>query len=160
MVLTSAFILGLFGSLHCVGMCGPIAMALPLTASEKWTVAVQSLLYQTGRVATYGMMGLVMGFTGWGIALSGYQNIVSIVLGATLILSALFSFSIEKRFMAHPIIHKFYDFLKTRLSGLLAISNRSHAFRVGLLNGFLPCGLVYVALAGAVVTGSIAGGGL
>ena len=84
-----AFIIGLFGSLHCVGMCGPLVMALPLTASDKKNVVLSSLTYNFGRTMTYATMGLIMGSLGWCISLGGSQKIFSIVLGGLLIYSGL-----------------------------------------------------------------------
>ena len=153
MELWIAFSLGLLGSLHCVGMCGPIALALPLTAQEKGKVIVQSLLYNGGRILTYSLLGLFMGLMGWGIVLAGYQKIFSIALGIALILSALFSLSFERQLMKNDWFRKSYERLKTRLSQLLSLRTTSSAFKIGLLNGILPCGLVYVALAGAVACG-------
>ena len=88
MEIWTAFTIGLLGSLHCVGMCGPIALALPLTSSERQQIIYQSLLYHSGRVITYAMMGFFMGLLGWGIAWSGYQKVLSIVLGSIMILLA------------------------------------------------------------------------
>lgn len=152
MELWAAFILGLFGSLHCVGMCGPIVMALPLTAREKGQVVFQATLYHLGRIFTYALMGLFMGLLGWGIGLAGYQKAFSIILGAGLIVMAVFSVSIERRMMQTSLFQRIFEQVKKKLSGALSINSRSSAFRIGMLNGILPCGLVYVALAGAVTS--------
>ena len=154
MILWSALLLGLAGSIHCVGMCGPIAMALPLTAREKSAVILQSLLYHLGRVTTYAMMGFFFGLLGWGVALIGYQNILSIGMGVLLLITALFTLSIEKKLFSQPIITRFFNRIKNKLAQLLSIRGKSSAFRIGLLNGLLPCGLVYIAIAGSVATGS------
>ncbi len=150
-----AFTLGLFGSLHCVGMCGPIAMVLPLSSKEKRHVLFQSLLYHFGRITTYTLMGVFMGLMGWGILLSGYQKLFSILLGIVLIASAIFSFSLERRMFGNKYVQRFFNHIKNKLSASLSIKNNSGAFKIGLLNGILPCGLVYVALAGAVTGGNI-----
>lgn len=155
-----AFSIGLFGSLHCVGMCGPIVMALPLSSKEKNHVILQSLLYHVGRITTYAFMGLFMGLMGWGILLAGYQKSLSIILGVLLIVSAFFSFSLERQLFAHRGFQKFYDRVKSRLGRALRIQNNFSAFNVGLLNGILPCGLVYVALATAVASGGPVSGAL
>lgn len=154
MMFWSAILLGLGGSLHCVAMCGPIAMALPLTTREKWTVILQSLLYNFGRISTYGIMGFFFGLMGWGISLTGYQNGLSIGLGIMLILSAIFTLSIERNLFQHPVFTKQIQRVMGKLQKLLAIRNNSSAYRIGLLNGLLPCGLVYIALAGSLATGS------
>jgi sulfite exporter TauE/SafE len=160
MEIWAAFILGLFGSLHCVGMCGPIAMALPLTTRERSQVIFQSLLYHSGRITTYAMMGLFMGLMGWGIGLAGYQKTFSIALGAILIITAIFSISIEQKMMQNALFQRLFQFVKNRLGKLLSIRNKSSAFKIGLLNGILPCGLVYIALAGSITGGNAASGAL
>ncbi len=152
MELWAAFILGLFGSLHCVGMCGPIAMALPLTAREKGQIVFQATLYHFGRITTYALMGLFMGLLGWGIGLAGYQKAFSIILGASLIVMALFSISIERKLLQSTLFQRIFELIKRKLSSALSIHNRSSAYKIGMLNGILPCGLVYVALAGAVTS--------
>ena len=154
MILWSALLLGLAGSIHCVGMCGPIAMALPLTTREKTAVIIQSLLYNLGRITTYALLGCIFGLLGWGITLLGYQNILSIGMGVILILTALFTISIEQKLLANTILTKLIGQLKNKLAKLLSVQNNGSAFRIGLLNGLLPCGLVYLALAGSITTGS------
>lgn len=160
MAIWAGFILGLLGSLHCVGMCGPLAMALPLSSKEKLQVIFQSLIYNLGRISTYALMGLFMGLMGWGIALAGYQKLFSILLGAALIISAIFSFSLEQRLLRNAWFHRAINLLKSKLSQLLSINSRSSAFRIGLLNGLLPCGLVYIALAGAIAYGNTLSGAI
>lgn len=160
MIFWTALLLGLGGSLHCVGMCGPIALALPLTASQKMQIVNQSLLYNFGRVSTYAFLGLFFGLMGWGVALTGLQSYFSIALGMILILSAIFSISIENQLLKLSFYHSGIEKLKKKLAKVLAIRNNSSAYRVGILNGFLPCGLVYVALAGAVASGNAINGAL
>ena len=155
MMYWTAFTIGILGSLHCVGMCGPIALALPLNSKERRTIIFQSLLYHFGRICTYGMMGLFMGFLGWGIVLAGYQKSFSIGFGILLIVSAIFSFSLERRMLGSRFVQRIFNWVKIRLGTLLSINSNSGAFKIGLLNGILPCGLVYVALAGAVTGGGM-----
>ena len=81
----TAFSLGLFGSLHCAGMCGPIAMALPLSMKEKTSILAQSLIYNFGRIASYMLMGLVMGLLGWGALVAGYQKYLSVGIVSTIL---------------------------------------------------------------------------
>ncbi len=148
----TALLLGLGGSIHCVAMCGPIALALPLSAKEKRTLLIQSLIYNLGRISTYGAMGLFFGWIGWGIALAGYQNLLSISIGVFLIVTAFLSFSVEQKLFQHSIFEKALHQIKNKLTTLLQIDSKSSAYTIGLLNGLLPCGLVYIALAGAVAT--------
>lgn len=156
----TAFTLGLFGSLHCLGMCGPIAMALPLTAAEKRSVFAQSLLYNIGRVSSYTLLGLLMGLLGWGVLIAGYQKTLSILLGILLVLAAFFTVSIENQFFRINTVNRFYNNLKIKLSQLLSRGSNANAYKLGLANGFLPCGMVYLALAGAVTSGGTTQGAL
>lgn len=71
------FLVGLGGSVHCVGMCGPLILALPLDAAAKWRVARQLLVYHTGRILTYIALGLVFGLLGKGLSLAGLQKLLS-----------------------------------------------------------------------------------
>ena len=156
-LLWSALVLGFAGSLHCVGMCGPIALAIPMTSRERTHVVLQSLLYQIGRITTYSLLGGILGFLGWGVALSGYQKTLSISLGVLLITATLFPVILDKVHF-NKTYQNAFNLLKRKLGKALSITGNSSAFRVGLLNGFLPCGLVYMALVGALATGNIAYG--
>jgi sulfite exporter TauE/SafE len=89
-VLLSAFLLGLAGSFHCAGMCGPIAIALPLYGHSLPRKFLGGVLYNLGRTTTYGLMGALFGLIGQGFHLMGFQQVVSIVMGAGMIILALF----------------------------------------------------------------------
>ena len=153
-LLWTALILGLAGSLHCIGMCGPIAIALPIGSGTRLTYTAGRLAYNIGRAVTYALLGLVCGFVGKTILMAGYQQVLSIVLGA-LILLAVF---LPSGLLAKITGMSFHAKLVGRLQGLWAKmfqkSSVGSLFVVGLLNGFLPCGLVYVALAGSIATTS------
>jgi len=159
-MLWSAFTLGLFGSLHCLGMCGPIALALPLTKKERLAVVLQSFLYNIGRVFSYTFLGLILGLLGWGVAIAGYQKSLSIVLGIILIISAFFSISIENKLLRFGPFQRAYSKVKSKLSSLIRKNSFSNIFKLGFVNGLLPCGMVYVALAGALASGSTGQGAL
>ncbi len=155
MELWTAFTIGLLGSLHCVGMCGPIALALPYQGKQRWVAAANVLLYNGGRVITYALIGLVIGTLGKGLFLAGLQTQVSIGLGVLLLLIALFSINVEAKLLRIPAFSKLNNWVKQRLSGLLRRHNRSSLFFIGMLNGLLPCGLVYMAVVGAISTGNV-----
>lgn len=157
-MLWTAFTIGLLGSLHCIGMCGPIAMALPMGGSSKWQLALNGLVYNGGRILTYVLMGSVFGLLGKGIFLAGYQSALSIVLGILLIILAFFAIQLESKMLHIPFLQKPLLWLKQRLARLLRADQRPSFFTVGLLNGLLPCGLVYMAIVGAVSTGEIVTG--
>jgi sulfite exporter TauE/SafE len=158
--LWTGFTLGLLGSLHCVGMCGPIAMALPLTATERSQIVFQSLLYNFGRIITYALLGFFMGLMGWGLMIAGYQKAFSMILGGFLIASAIFSFSVEHHLLKNKFIQNAFNSIKAKLSKMLSIKSNSSAIKIGLLNGILPCGLVYIALAGAVSSSTVLSGSI
>jgi sulfite exporter TauE/SafE len=153
------FIMGLAGSLHCVGMCGPIAMALPLQEKTTWGKLLGSFLYNSGRVTTYAGFGLVFGFIGRSFAWFGWQQKISISLGIIILLFLV----IPKLFpdkSLHPGIQKIMSGLRQKLSQYLFKGNPASLYATGLLNGLLPCGLVYMALAGATVAGEALKGSL
>jgi sulfite exporter TauE/SafE len=154
-----ALIVGLVGSFHCVGMCGPIALALPLKENSWTTRIISSTLYNFGRVITYGLLGAIFGTLGFGLAFWGLQQWISVAVGVVMILSVLFPLVFRKI--------KLQRALDGVLSGFKSYFGKLFGFRtylstwvVGLLNGFLPCGLVYIALAGAVVSNGPAEGAI
>ncbi len=158
MMLWTGFLLGIMGSLHCVGMCGPIALALPVPPGSSRTGGI--LLYNAGRILTYGSIGMLFGGIGYVAVLSGFQQYLSIVCGAVVILLALASlkgFSPERYLGKLTIV---YLNFKNIFSKLFKKRSLSSLFFIGLLNGLLPCGMVYIALVGAVASGNFSDGGL
>ena len=161
----AAFTIGLFGSLHCVGMCGPIAAALPYSSESKLSLAGNVLLYNGGRILTYGLLGVVFGLLGASFFLAGFQQFISIFLGVVFLMAGIFSFNLESTLLKWKWTGRIFFFVKSRLSIYLSPRKQdgqkksvSPLFFIGLLNGLLPCGLVYMALAGAISAGSIGGG--
>ena len=69
-MLWTALVLGLAGSFHCIGMCGPIAFVLPINRSSKTSLFYQIFLYHFGRLLSYSMIGLLFGFIGKGLYLA------------------------------------------------------------------------------------------
>jgi hypothetical protein len=154
----AAFFVGLVGSLHCIGMCGPIAIALPVPDSSNLSFFTGRILYNLGRVVTYAFLGAVLGLVGSKIALAGFQQVVSIVIGVVIIIAVLLPQKYKNFFAQHPVIQKLAHPLKSNIGVLFKKGTFSAMFLIGILNGFLPCGLVYVALAGAIASGdSISG---
>ena len=154
MYLWTAFTIGLLGSLHCIGMCGPIALALPYQEKSWWKVVRNALLYNGGRVMTYGMLGLLPGLMGYGLSLAGVQQNLSIVLGVTLLVYSLFSFNLESRIANLPLMKQLHQWSQNTLSNLLRKKGSFTFLGIGMVNGLLPCGLVYMALAGALTQGT------
>jgi uncharacterized protein len=154
----AAFVVGLVGSLHCIGMCGPIAIALPVPDSSNLSFFTGRILYNLGRVVTYAFLGAILGIIGSKIALAGAQQVVSIVLGVVIIVAVLLPQKYKNYFAQHPVIQKLAHPLKSNIGALFRKGTFSAMFLIGILNGFLPCGLVYVALAGAIASGDAISG--
>jgi uncharacterized protein len=160
MEIVSGFLVGIMGSVHCAGMCGPIALALPTGGKTAWPLLAGRLTYNSGRIVTYALLGLVVGAIGRGIALLGYQQALSIILGAVLILTSLVP-AVARRFLPRvPGADAVQRRVTDALGSLFRRRSLSALFLVGVLNGFLPCGFVVAALAGAATTGSEAGGAM
>lgn len=150
----AAFTIGLLGSFHCVGMCGPLALSLPLNNNSFWGKFSGSLLYNAGRIVTYSAFGLVFGAIGKSVALFGYQQWLSVLLGVVIIVFIILPKQITFIKKKNMVL-RFFEKLRTSLGQLFFKKNYSSLFSIGLLNGLLPCGLVYMAAAGAVATGDI-----
>ena len=150
----TALVLGLIGSLHCAGMCGPLALALPATGNSASGFVAGRLAYNLGRIATYCLLGLFFGLVGRTLVLAGLQRWVSIGLGVALLCGL---FSSRKLVLWRPVIAS-VERLKTGMSTLLRQRSWLSLAVLGLLNGLLPCGLVYVACAGATATGGLIAG--
>lgn len=151
-------ILGLAGSLHCVGMCGPLVLALPLRAREQWAVLKEMTVYHSGRILTYSALGLFFGLIGKSFAMAGFQKGLSITAGVLMILMAFMAWRFERILLAMPGFGKFTQRVQQGISRLISRHPGQATFGMGVLNGFLPCGMVYAAIAGAISTTDAAGG--
>lgn len=148
-MLYSALVLGLLGSLHCLGMCGPIAFMLPVDHSSKLKSSLQSVTYHFGRIFAYGLLGLLFGLLGKGLNLFGTQQKLSIIIGVAMILLVIIPYNkLGEKTLARPI-YKVISSLKNALGASLKKKTADTFLTIGFLNGFLPCGLVYMALLGA-----------
>jgi uncharacterized protein len=156
MELWTPFILGLVGSPHCAGMCGPLALALPQADRNPAAFFAGRIAYNLGRLVTYCAMGLVFGLIGRTLLLAGFQQWVSIGLGI-LLLAGLFA---SRKLALWRPITLIVDRLKSTMGMLLRRRSADALLVLGLLNGLLPCGLVYVACAGAAATGDLFQGAL
>jgi uncharacterized protein len=155
--LVAAISLGLLGSMHCIGMCGPLALALPIHQKQTAAKVYSLLAYNIGRALTYSLFGVVFGLIGQGFAVFGMQQIISITIGSLILISILLPrlFSFESAFFYSKL-----NYLKSLIAKYFKRSGISSFFIVGLLNGLLPCGLVYMAIAGAIATGNVLNGAL
>ncbi|MFC2125364.1 sulfite exporter TauE/SafE family protein [Bacteroidota bacterium] len=154
----TAFLVGFFGSLHCIGMCGPIALALPFRGQSGIGYFFSRILYNTGRIITYTLIGAIIGLAGQGLSLAGAQRWLSIGSGILLILIVLLPAAITDKASILKPAYQFTGFLKAKFGILFSKASIGSTFLIGILNGFLPCGLVYVALAGALACGSYVNG--
>ncbi|MCX6268608.1 MAG: sulfite exporter TauE/SafE family protein [Bacteroidetes bacterium] len=152
-------IIGLLGSFHCMGMCGPIALSLPLKERSWGTRIISGVLYNLGRVLTYVFLGLIFGLMGLGIHIWGIQQWVSIGVGALMILSVAFPILFHGSKLTGGIDNLFSGF-KKYFGRFFGFRTYLSIWIIGLLNGLLPCGLVYIALAGALVSSSPFNGAL
>ncbi len=158
MEIWTGFIVGLFGSLHCIGMCGPIVIALPVFGESQLKVIIGRVLYNFGRVVTYSAMGAVLGLLGKSLVLIGLQLYLSIAFGIIILLYVFIPRKIKAKISDTIIYRNFTSFLKSKFSKFISIKSNTSMFIIGLLNGLLPCGFVYVGIAGSISTGSILGG--
>jgi sulfite exporter TauE/SafE len=151
-ILTPAFVMGLAGSLHCLGMCGPIAMALPVGSGGARHRFRNASLYNLGRVTTYAGFGLIFGSIGKAIPWFGWQQRFSVALGVIILLNLLIP-RLFPSFSAHPFVLRFMTRLRHEIGRVVFRGDAGSLYATGVLNGLLPCGLVYMALTGAAVTG-------
>lgn len=154
-MLYSAFILGLLGSLHCVGMCGPIAFMLPVDRSNSFKKVSQIGVYHIGRLLAYSLIGLVFGLLGKSLNLFGIQQQLSIAIGILMIVVVLIPYRTFAKYNLSKPLNKVISKVKSNLGQALKKKTPDTFLTIGFLNGFLPCGLVYMAVFGAIATGSL-----
>lgn len=159
-VVFAGLVLGFFTSFHCAGMCGPIALALPLSGNSNGRKIFSGIIYNLGRTLTYVLAGVIFGLAGQGFNMLGFQQWVSVISGSLMILFALlplfFNTSIESGLAGFSFTRIIRDNFQKRFSKGTVIS----LFVIGLLNGLLPCGPLYTALIAATGTGSVIQSGL
>ncbi len=155
-----ALVLGFAGSFHCIGMCGPIALALPV-GRYSWAGKVGGiLLYNLGRMTTYSLLGLIFGMIGRGFSMMGLQQVLSIVLGVLIIAAVVFPTGfmakMEQSVSNIPVLGS----VKKGIQALFRRPGFSSFYLIGVLNGLLPCGFVYMALPMAMAVGTAGEGAL
>lgn len=154
MNLLAALTLGLLGSMHCVGMCGPLVLAVPSSATTRWKFIVERVIFNVGKALTYGVMGAGVGFAGKGIVMN-FQQDVSIILGVTILLSIVIPLGIKSKLEKFSPLKHIYSFIKERFAIMMRKRGIAALFALGALNGLLPCGLVYTALIGATAVADV-----
>lgn len=160
-MLWAGFLFGLLGSFHCVGMCGAIALALPgrpgASLLHSGSYVAGRLLYNLGRTTTYAALGALAGLAGYSLRLAGLQQSLSITSGCLILLLV----AVPERYTARLAdwlglgrpLHR----VKSTLAGLFQHTSGRALYGAGVLNGLLPCGLVYLALAGALSAPGVLG---
>lgn len=150
-IFISALLLGLASSLHCIGMCGPLVMSVPVQHLPQHKKLFGILLYQFGRIATYMILGVLAGLIGWRISVAGWQQVFSIAMGVVILLFLISTFIFKKI--------EGWVWVNQKITKLILWSMRRHSFSgmyvMGAANGLLPCGMVYIAIGGAMATGTI-----
>jgi hypothetical protein len=131
-------------------MCGPIAMMLPVDRSNQAKKTVQIITYHIGRLSAYAAIGLVFGLLGKGLYLAGMQQKLSIFIGIAMITIILIPEKVFAKYNFSKPVFKLISKIKTTLGRQFKNKSYQSLFTIGLLNGFLPCGMVYVALFGAI----------
>lgn len=159
-MLLSAIMLGLLGSLHCVGMCGPIAFMLPVDRTNNLKKFGQVFIYHFGRLLAYGIIGVVFGMLGKGLDIFGMQQNLSITIGVLMIFVVLIPYKTFSKYNLSKPVYKIIAKVKNRLGQELKKKSPDTFLTIGFLNGFLPCGLVYMALFGAIAMGNPIEGGI
>jgi uncharacterized protein len=139
----TGLVLGFLGSFHCLGMCGPIALAV--SARDSSPFLQNKIIYNIGRTLTYSFLGSLIGMIGYSLALAGIQQWISILLGGIILVMAFFHKKSEK-YIAGSGLFGIISRLKSSLSYFLKKGGSTAFFASGLLNGLLPCGMVYIAL--------------
>jgi uncharacterized protein len=146
-------LLGTIGSFHCVGMCGPLALSLPVHHLPVAQRLFHILLYHIGRVLTYSLLGFILGLIGRGFYLAGIQQAFSIVMGAGLLIIALSRYLHWKWQIRR--IEQWGQWLNTTIGRLLHQPGKQTFLWLGMANGLLPCGMVYMAIFSAMVAGNV-----
>ena len=157
-MLVSAFILGLLGSFHCVGMCGPIAFMLPVDRSNTFKKITQIAIYHFGRLLAYSIIGLVFGLIGKSLYIFGFQQQLSIIIGVLMILVVLIPQQTFNKYNFSRPVYRLISKVKSALGSAMKKKSMDTFLTIGFLNGFLPCGLVYMALFAAIAGGNALNG--
>lgn len=148
-MLYSAFMIGLAGSLHCMGMCGPISMLLPGDKSKRGRYILGRVVYNLGRISTYSLLGLLVGLAGEQIALFTSQKVLFIIVGSLILIAFILPARWRQSLDVLPYVSRLNNFIKSSLSVFYKKHSLFAQLVFGMLNGLLPCGLVYAALSGA-----------
>ncbi len=153
----TALAIGFLGNFHCIGMCGPIALSLPIGKLSKQKKVLSIVLYNLGRIFAYGFIGGIIGVFGLGLRYVGIVQTLSVFSGILLLFIGLFSLP-KLRLKVFNAPRLFVNSIQNKIGFFLRKKRWEMFFFVGFFNGFLPCGLVYAGLVGSLVAGSWSGG--
>lgn len=144
-VIISGFVIGIISSFHCIGMCGPIAMAVPINRKSTWSLIFGSIQYNLGRILTYSILGLIVGIIGVSLKLILTFQLISIVSGILMVLFAL-SKIVQKIALFQKLNSHIFGIVTLLFGKLKNTDSNFKPLVFGIINGFLPCGMVYLAL--------------
>jgi hypothetical protein len=157
-IIQIGFFLGLLGSIHCVGMCGPLVMGLPMIDKQGFQKGLSIVLYHIGKMGTYALLGVVFGLLGSQFPMYKIQQNLSVVIGVIMLFYVLYVYVLMPKHMLN--LNFLYQPIILSLSRLLKQNNIFVFLVIGFLNGLLPCGMVYLALSSAIATQHVLQGGL
>ncbi len=149
-ILFTGLFLGLASNVHCLGMCGPIAMILPLNRTNNWTILGGTLQYNLARTLTYGLWGLLIGMVGMTIQLFGILQWLSIFAGLALVVFA-WRKKLSGWFPRFSNPFGIQKGIQSLMGKAVRSKSRWRLMAFGAINGLLPCGMVYVALLNALL---------
>jgi sulfite exporter TauE/SafE len=152
--------MGLISSLHCIGMCGPIALALPVHKGSRLQQFSGLLIYNSGRVLSYSVLGLLVGGIGTSLAWLGYLRYLSVFAGLLMLVYVFWPARLDKHFRPPVFWARSVGFLKKRMSVLLQSRTAGGWLALGIFNGLIPCGMVYMALMSSIATGNVTSGAI
>lgn len=138
----TALIMGFAGSLHCAGMCSPLAMAV---TSQK-PFLINKIIYNSGRIITYGLLGAVAASFGSLFMITPYQGVISFTIGSVFLLMGIGAISGVHIPFITTGLNSFTNRLKILFNFWLKRKNNFGVLIMGMLNGLLPCGLTYLAM--------------
>ncbi|MEY4456342.1 MAG: hypothetical protein RLY15_606 [Bacteroidota bacterium] len=151
-VLGIGFLMGFIGSVHCIGMCGPLTMALPFSQQKSIFKYISMALYHFGKILSYAILGLIVGLFGKQIFVIDSQQSLSIIIGMMMLVYVVWVYLVKMNAQLNPLQFIQAPILKA-LTALFKNKKLYVFIFLGFLNGLLPCGMVYLALGSAMSTG-------
>ena len=157
-IIEIGFLMGLLGSVHCVGMCGPLVMALPIAQKTPTQKCAALTFYHIGKMSSYALLGIFFGLIGSQFPFYVFQQNLSIVIGIIMLVYVLYVFVLKSNKMLR--LDFLYKPIVSQLGKLFKQKSIFAFLLIGFLNGLLPCGMVYLALTSALATQNLMQGGL